>query len=342
MRKKALVIILGLAMFFPIEFLCVSLAKSYKSIQISYFMSIFASPEGANVPARLQYDLSIIKNKTSDIVFLGDSRTKYFVNSSLIADKLKMTVLNAGLPAFYFFYWPVTYSSVLASGHYPRAIIFSIEHFFLFGGQNNNDMVSHELLSSGDYSSINGLRFMFEAYRKNLISFNILMQYASHTVKSYLDVRYIAVYLNGVFKYKLQAESDLKCVNSGIEVNCNNNDGYFLSNITKDDGKLAVKSDDFTIAKINPLTEFFFMKMINEAHRKNIATYVIIPPLYHNKILINTEYLSSRLGSTIIDMSSSYLIKESSVWIGDTSHLNKKGRDLYSEDIAAELQKHLH
>lgn len=284
----------------------------------------------------IMYNLNKIKNMNADFALVGNSRTKYNVDSKLIQEISGLTGYNSGMASFHYVYWPTLLTKILKPGNL-KYIVYQIDLDFLYS--TNDISLKNESqieILNGRYNSFSSLVLFFKAYKNGETSFLELMLFSKYTISSFFNFSYLENSLkhNFQFRSKNQTFDDhLAQIFSETKVfHCENNDGYMVSESHPQIKPLK----ELDTSKINSNTLFFIKEFIQQAKIKNIKPIIVLLPTFGIHTSIKTKYLETILNAPVIDMSN-ININDHTLWV-DTAHLNKTGRREYTKVLGEKLK----
>ncbi len=269
-----------------------------------------------------------LEHTVNPVVFLGDSRTKYQVDTEYLNNThaLSANVTNGGINGFYYPYQIAAFK-VAANNPNIHKIYFSMPIRDIFGKVP---------LNPGNFGNFISPGLLLPLLMMPQVGLNLKGQMVSAAVNNIIDLHYILYYLqttlmpNDKFSSSSQyCQQQSASLFQKVYV-CKNGDGYIISNSApkrKSIRNVVVNIDNVTNGF---LYTFMNMKQMTSATHKDL--YLVLLPEYGVKYQIDIKQLEAKLGVTVIDMSHTFK-NESDIkyWVIDEGHLNQQGREIYTK-----------
>ncbi len=272
------------------------------------------------------------RQKPLDIVFIGDSKTKYQIDSEVIKSYTKVNIYNAGINGFNYAFWPTISKKAIDEG--AHTLIFSISPTDLFDTQDLSLKVGPAV---GEYGDFEQMKAFF--YSRKKVSLNVISLYLNAAFNNIVNLNYIRFF---VTNYLIKSEVPMAGITCKLKTelllqsvyNCSNDDGYI---ITKQYPKYNNKFVNYTDNSEYGNSKIFLEYMIKQAKARNVNVIILLIPNFGIHTKVNAENISTEFGVPVIDLSN-VMVNEADVkyWSAD-EHLNNYGRKKYSELVAKSL-----
>lgn len=286
----------------------------------------------------IMYNLNKIKTLKKDLILVGNSRTKYNINSDIIEEISGYTTYNSGMASFHFFYWPTLLPTILKSDNFKN-VVFQIDLNFLFS-TNDIDLKECQIeILNGRYNNFSSIPLFFKGFKEGLISLEELNLFLKFSIINSFNFAYLETSLKNLFPFQSKfktGEDHLAQIFSETKVyHCSNNDGYMISS-SKPNLEII---KELNTANINKKSLFFIQNYINQVKRKNLKPILILLPTFGINTKIDINDLELIFKTPVIDMSN-INIYDQHMWV-DSAHLNTLGRQKYSEILASKLKNRI-
>lgn len=295
------------------------------------FYCILHQPIPFTVPSVAQSAYVLSKNKDMDFVFVGNSRTKFHINSTIINSITHDKVLNIGIPSDYFQFWANVFDLAIKSR--PKNIVLSI---------NAEDLYQNIYYGQGSnistYGNFSALKVFVRTRDCNYENFSAFF---NASINNLIDLTpsYYWFY-SIIYGSKFGIKDDCVRNNMGTQdvFYCSNNDGYILTTVPA-----PIESTTFinySVQQVNHSSYEYLSSLIETAKTNKINVYLVLLPSYRVKSIINTINLEKLFGVKIINMSN-FLVEstDTNYWAYNGYHLNRAGSILFSTNLSYELNK---
>ena len=286
-------------------------------------------------------NLKLLKNSNHDLVFIGNSRTKYNIDPNEVMNITGLTTYNSGMVSFHYFYWPTILPDILNSGKH-KYIIMQIDINYLFSdGVVTLDQSQANLLGGG-YNSIQSAILFHKAYFSKQVTFRDLLFNDYYTLLNYINFTYLETAIKNMIYNTNNTEGNnndcklAQLIGPKEVFNCADNSGFIQ---VKNNPALTLqeqKFENFESSELNTTTKYFLMQYIDMINNRGYEPIIVLLPIFGEHFKININYLQKALNVKIIDMTNINMTVEPNMWI-DIVHMTKNGRTQYSRDLAFKI-----
>lgn len=267
-------------------------------------------------------------NIDSDIAIYGSSRAWVHINPSILEDSLNLKAYNFGMDGQNFWLQYLRHKEYLKHNKPPKLIILSVDVFSL---EKRKDL----------YELNQFLPYML--WNKNIIKFT--SSYNGFTYKDY----YFPLLRYGGKIRKIENLLNLEQVDN-IEVTFRQNGFKGMERKWNDDlAKAKLKMAQYKI-EIDSSSVNLFNQFLIESKENNIKVILVYTPEYidgqkfvenRNEIIKIYKDFAIKYNLLFLDYSNDDLCKKKELFY-NSSHLNKKGADIFTRKLSSELKARTH
>jgi len=288
------------------------------------------------------FQLNNSENK--DIVFIGSSRTYYHISTNTFKQN-GLDIYNFGVSGDQYEDYPTLIPYVNESK--PKNIVISLSVNRLFDKLYVGNYPTLDEMKN--YYSVDKIKFL-SSINTWIVNRHLFLQYSESIYNKIKSVYQKFEPHNKKYntQNKTNMQSDInytqitKCNyfdrkdldNGNISFRCENGDGILIgNNITN---KTAKKK---YFQKFNRQSIVYLQGIIDAIDTEQIKVLLVLEPILHNQYTYNLDKIKKKFKNIeIIDLTN-YKI-EDKYWADDT-HINNKGKEIYSQHLMTHLKKKL-